>query len=322
MRRASSEEIRWIACARWLLLNESAFDGMGLPGEHFDFVRTNMQEEGGIPALAITNHGNCNSYAHAYLYSKELNKAGKTFKFIPGCEVYMHPDLDVWRDDYKRFKEKGEVEKLAKKNTKKIKDITETIDDAMFEAQTGAKLEKADDETSSGVENEEETKSNRFRDPVKRRHHLVVLAKHSKGLEHLFHTVSRGFMEGYYYYPRVDLKMLKQYQGDFVVSSACVTGDAEVMTSKGKIRLDELVSSVNAGEQVFILSFDETKNNVRMRPVIAGQLTKKNARVVEISLVGGKKVRLTPDHRVLTDKGWMRADELKTHAGIKILTKK
>lgn len=163
---------------------------MGLPKEHFDFVQKNTQEEGATPALAITNHGHMSSYAHAYLYVKELKKAGRDFKFLPGCELYVHPDLAEWR---------------------RQKDIRE------------ADGEDAS-EHGSTVENEEETKSNKFLDPIRRMHHLVVLAKHSKGLENLFSIVSRGYIEGFYKKPRVDYSWLKPFKGDFVVSTACVGG--------------------------------------------------------------------------------------------------
>ena len=62
----------------------SSYDGMGLPSEHFDFVCENTKNELEVPAMAITNHGQMNSYCHAYLYARDLNKAGKLFKFLPG----------------------------------------------------------------------------------------------------------------------------------------------------------------------------------------------------------------------------------------------
>lgn len=167
----------------------STFDGMGLPQEHFNFVIENSKEELEIPALAITEHGHCNSYAHAYLYAKDLIKAGKKFKFLPGCEFYIHPDLAQWKKD-----------KIIAENSVE------------------------DEQHGSTVENEEESKSAKFYDPIKRRHHLVVIAKHSKGLESLFATVSKGFIDGFYKFPRIDYSVLKQFKGDFVVSTACIGG--------------------------------------------------------------------------------------------------
>jgi DNA polymerase-3 subunit alpha len=38
--------------------------------------------------------------------------------------------------------------------------------------------------------------------------HLILLAENNKGYENLSHIVSRGFTEGYYYKPRVDIELL------------------------------------------------------------------------------------------------------------------
>jgi DNA polymerase-3 subunit alpha len=170
----------------------STFDGMGLPKEHFEFVRNNTKEELETPALAITNHGHMNSYAHAYLYARDLNKAGNRFKFLPGCELYVHPNLAEWH------------------TTKVAKELEST--------------DKEDTEHGSTVENEEETKSNKYLNPIGRKHHLVVLAKHSQGLEHLFSIVSRGYLEGFYKKPRVDYSWLKPFKGEFIASTACIGG--------------------------------------------------------------------------------------------------
>ena len=83
-----------------------------------------------------------------------------------------------------------------------------------------------DDDAGLTVENEEETKSGKFYDPIKRRHHLVVLPTTSTGLQRLFHLVSRGYKEGFYRFPRVDYKMLREAAegGHIIVSSACLGG--------------------------------------------------------------------------------------------------
>ena len=165
------------------------FDGLGEPKEHFDFVIKNTQDEAYPAALAITNHGHMSSFDRAYLYARDLKKKGVSFKYLPGCELYVHPDLNDWRR-LRTAQEEGKEE-----------------------AQHG-----------STVENEEETKSGKHYNPIKRRHHLVVLAKSSKGLQGLFSTVSRGYLEGFYRFPRVDYAMLKEHKGELVASSACIGG--------------------------------------------------------------------------------------------------
>jgi intein/homing endonuclease len=51
-----------------------------------------------------------------------------------------------------------------------------------------------------------------------------------------------------------------------------------------------------------------------------GDITRKNEKVLQLTLKNGKKVKLTSDHKVFTDKGWMEAGELKNHPNIKILS--
>ena len=88
------------------MMDFSTFDGLGYPQEHIDFVKSN-----GMDAWCLTNHGHMNSFAHAYLHVEKLNKAGGNFKFVPGCEMYVHPDLNVWKLDY-------EIRKAAKRGDK------------------------------------------------------------------------------------------------------------------------------------------------------------------------------------------------------------
>ena len=86
----------------------STFDGLDYPQDHIDFVREN-----GMNALAITNHGHMNSFAHAYLHVQKLNAQGANFKFITGCEMYVHPDLQTWQLQYdlaKATKKGNEIE--------------------------------------------------------------------------------------------------------------------------------------------------------------------------------------------------------------------
>ena len=55
--------------------------------------------------------------------------------------------------------------------------------------------------------------------------HLVLLAENNQGYENLMKIVSRGFTEGYYYKPRVDLELLKQYHEGLIATSACLAGE-------------------------------------------------------------------------------------------------
>ena len=173
-------------------------DGLGMPMEHFKFVLEN-----GGDGLAITEHGHANSFVYAYLAEKELNKKGNAFKYVKGIEFYIHPDLKQWKIDYELNKEK---KKLDKKN--------KTEEDETGEA-----------ETTGTVEDESQSKSNKIKNPLNRRSHLVVLAKTSKGLQNLFSLVSRGYRDGFYRFPRIDYALLKEFGEDLIISTACAGGN-------------------------------------------------------------------------------------------------
>ncbi len=56
-------------------------------------------------------------------------------------------------------------------------------------------------------------------------YHLILLAENNRGYENLMKIVSRGFTEGFYYRPRVDLEILEQYHEGLICSSACLAGE-------------------------------------------------------------------------------------------------
>ncbi len=65
-----------------------------------------------------------------------------------------------------------------------------------------------------------------------RYYHLVLLAKNNQGYKNLSKIVSKGFTEGYYYKPRVDMEVLKEYSEGIVALSACLAGEVAVNLRK------------------------------------------------------------------------------------------
>ncbi|MBM7622588.1 DNA polymerase III subunit alpha [Sporohalobacter salinus] len=109
----------------------------------------------GMPALAITDHGNMYGVVEFY---KAAKKAG--IKPIIGSEVYVAPDS--------RF----------------------------------------------------DQKSGQSDSP----YHLVLLAKNNQGYRNLLKLVSKGYLEGFYYKPRVDLELLKEFSEGLICLSGCLAG--------------------------------------------------------------------------------------------------
>lgn len=109
----------------------------------------------GMPAAAITDHGNMHGAAYFYMSCKDYGITP-----ILGCEVYV---------------------------TRDHKDMTSEL--------------------------------------AKTRHHLILLAKNKEGYQNLIALVSRSYIDGYYYKPRVDKGLLKQYSDGIIALSACIAGE-------------------------------------------------------------------------------------------------
>lgn len=66
-----------------------------------------------------------------------------------------------------------------------------------------------------------------------RYYHLVLLAENNTGYANLMKIVSRGFTEGFYYKPRVDMEVLGQYHEGIIALSACLAGEVQRYIQKG-----------------------------------------------------------------------------------------
>ena len=66
-----------------------------------------------------------------------------------------------------------------------------------------------------------------------RYYHLVLLAENNEGYQNLMKIVSKGFVDGYYYKPRVDMEVLQQYHSGIIALSACLAGEVQRYLVKG-----------------------------------------------------------------------------------------
>lgn len=291
-------------------------DAIGLPQDHINFAIKN-----GMNGLALTDHGTMAGVSHQLLHAKKLKD---TFKAIPGVEAYFVDSLKDWRSLYDKERE----QKLAEKaKTTKAQTSFENIGNEMAEAEAELATSlglNADEDSKGGtvVEDEAETKQSKWFNPLFQRNHLVLLPKNNQGLKDLFRLVSESYIDGFYRYPRMDFDMLRKHsKGNIVALSACVFGSALVQTNIGLITLAELVEIVQTKKQeIFILSYSESEKRLKFEKVLNGNLTKKSAKVLKLTLADGKMIKVTPDHKILTDKGWLRADELKKNMPVRIVT--
>lgn len=66
-----------------------------------------------------------------------------------------------------------------------------------------------------------------------RYHHLVLLAENNEGYGNLVKIVSKGFIDGYYYRPRVDMEVLRTYHTGIIATSACIAGEVQKELLRG-----------------------------------------------------------------------------------------
>ncbi len=145
----------------------------------------------GMPAVAITDHGNMFGAIEFYLEAKS-----RGIKPVIGCEVYIAS--------------KGRFDR-----------------------------------------------SENFRDGS---HHFILLAKNEEGYRNLSKLVSLGYLEGYYYRPRIDKEILAQHAKGLIGSSACLKG--EVARCLVENRLHDAIKAADDfrmmfGEGNFFLEIQE-----------------------------------------------------------------
>jgi len=122
----------------------------------------------GMPAVAVTDHGNL--FAAAKFYQEATTRGVKP---VIGCEMYVS---------------------------------------------RGSHKDKTSDPDSPGAG---------------RANHLVLLAETQEGYRNLIKLVSTGFLDGFYYKPRVDHDLLAQHSRGLIALSACLRGEvAEALTEE------------------------------------------------------------------------------------------
>lgn len=82
-----------------------------------------------------------------------------------------------------------------------------------------------------------------------KRYHLILLAKNKKGYKNLMQIVTKANLEGYYYKPRVDMELLREYGEGIICLSGCMGG----MLSKAVLagNLDKAQELINTHQDIF-----------------------------------------------------------------------
>ena len=118
----------------------------------------------------------------------------------------------------------------------------------------------------------------------KKYNHLILLAKNNEGYKNLSKLVSLGFVEGYYYKPRIDLEILEKYHEGIICLSACMAGALSQAILNGNMEKAEEVAQWHKNvfkEDYYI----EIQNNGIPEQVMVNQKLVQIARKLDIPLV-------------------------------------
>jgi len=265
----------------------SLYDAIGGVQEHANWMLQNAGEDSG--GFAITDHGHLNAAGEIAAIQKRAKEKGQPLKLIYGCEFYFVPSLEKWRLD----KEQSDILKKEQKENK-LKKIEQD----------------EEGESDLVIENEQESKSNYYYNPINRRNHLVVCAINQTGLKNLFRLVSRSYREGFYKKPRIDFALLEKFNEGLLASTACLHKDNILITSCGMLTIENVVKKINNDENIYVLAYDINKEVLKFEKVLWGGITKTQVKLIKITLENGKEVKLTPDHKVFTNYGYIEAKQL------------
>jgi DNA polymerase-3 subunit alpha len=233
----------------------SPFDALGYPSDHMDFAYEN-----GMDAMALTDHGNMNGFSWQLLHAKKMNKEGRKFKPLFGCEAYYIKDVEEWQEAFDAANEKKKKEK------------------------------------AKGVNMEASEGKNR----VRTYNHLLLIAQNQKGLNNLFKLVSTSHEDKYFYRkPRIDLKLLKEYNEGLICSTTCISGPfAQVVWDNPEASHEELVALMRPVVEDFIDIFGKERYFGELQWNNIPEQHKLNKCIVELSKEYGIKMISTVDSRL------------------------
>lgn len=100
-----------------------------------------------------------------------------------------------------------------------------------------------------------------------------------------------------------------QFRG--TCTNPCLSGDSLITTPDGDISIKELVSKINDGVRVEVLTYNEREAVCEYKVARDGFLTLENTEVIEIECEDSTSLKLTPDHKVFTEnRGYVEASML------------
>ena len=177
----------------------SILDGMSsIPG------LVDKASKSGMNAVALTDHGSMFGIKEFFNYVKKKNQ--KTKDQISALQKQLE-------DDAISEEEKSEIRKQIDATEKKL--FKPIIGCETYVARRGRSMKETPEDRSG--------------------YHLILLAKNKKGYENLCKLISKAWIDGFYYRPRIDHEILEQYSEGLIATSACLGGEIHKKIESGQM---------------------------------------------------------------------------------------
>jgi DNA polymerase III subunit alpha len=148
----------------------------------------------GMPAVAVTDHGNLFAAEH---FHHEASTRG--VKPIIGCEVYVA------------------------RTSRHDKGAERTNGDSLRNGRASG-ANGGNGAAQAGGQASGQASGQAFDMAQRGTNHLVLLCENAEGYRNLIYLVSKGFLEGFYYKPRIDYDLLAKHSRGLIALSACLSG--------------------------------------------------------------------------------------------------
>ena len=151
----------------------------------------------------------------------------------------------------------------------------------------GSRFDRKAAKRNKSVSSQDEEESSR------QIHHLILLAKNNTGYKNLCKLLSQAYLEGFYYKPRADLELLKQYSEGLVCTTACLKGEVGYNFFTGQD--ERAVKAVTKLHEVFGDDFylEIQENGIPEQKIV-------NEKVVAYAKEHGMKLVATNDCHYMT----------------------
>ncbi len=158
----------------------------------------------GMNAIALTDHGNMFGVKEFFNYTKKKNAKVK--------------------DQIKSIEKELAVDEISDERKLELQSELDKLTNQLFKPILGCEAYVA-------------RRSRHTKEQVEDRSgfHLVLLAKNKTGYKNLCKLVSYGWVEGFYYRPRIDHEILKKYSEGIIATSACLGGEIHKKVERGDL---------------------------------------------------------------------------------------